>query len=626
MYVISRSKMEMKIPAKKLISLFASAILVAVCLTRSFASQANEDAVVVGRVLDADTGQVIPCTVTIFASDKSIVTESPAFEDGFRSSGQFEKAVPPGETTITISRGFDYVASQSKIDLKPKERRQLVFWLRRQANLPRRGWYCGDSHDHMNHDGGNPAFPMGFPYVALAARAAGLDYMSIAQNWILPADQMTPTHLSALTDSVSTPDFTLTWNMEEPKNYWRGDVTHCLGHCWFLGMRGSTPDGKDAIQALFQMSAGDYQSEKTPTPNFESQALIHALDGAIAYTHPCRWWWGDWGGRDPYPAEVGKFVSNLAQELPYDTVVGPTYDSMDILMQPWDREASLEAQRLWFLLLNHGYRMPATASTDSNFSGKGTANPGKARVYTYVEGSHSITAIAQAMKAGRNFVTNGPLLLMQIGGHQVGDVIHLNDPSDFQVNLQAWPSGSAGELLTRVELIRNGEIAKVFEIGKQERDFSAEFNIRETGTAWYIARCFGPNDQVAITNPIYFEGRNDAPPQATPAHVTGVVTDLAGKPLAGECDVIGMVGLAPVRQSTHPFTGGQFTLDVPGTTRLQVRVAGYKPMMESVFMDYQPLLRMTWGMRESEITDWKTFEEIKDLLGNVRLEFHLEGR
>jgi len=91
------SPMEISSMPRKLISLFATAILIAVCLTRSFASQAKEDAVVVGRVLDADTGQVIPCTVTIFAADKSIVTESPAFEDGFRSSGQFEKAVPPGD-------------------------------------------------------------------------------------------------------------------------------------------------------------------------------------------------------------------------------------------------------------------------------------------------------------------------------------------------------------------------------------------------------------------------------------------------------------------------------------------------------------------------------------------------
>jgi len=608
---------------RKLISLFATAILVAVCLTRSFASQAKEDAVVVGRVLDADTGQVIPCTVTIFAADKSIVTESPAFEEGFRSSGQFEKAVPPGETTIRISRGFDYVASQSKTELKPGERRQLVFQLRRQANLPRLGWYCGDSHVHFSHDGGRPAFPMDIRYVALAARAAGLDYMSIAQNWVLPANQITSGYLNDLCDSVSTPGFTLTWNMEAPKNYWRGDVTHCLGHCWFLGMRGSTPDGRDTIQALLQMSAGDYQSEKAPTPNFESQALIHALEGTVAYTHPCRWSWGDWGGHNGCPLQVGKFISNLAQELPYDTVIGPTYDAIDILMQPWDREASSEAQRLWFLLLNHGYHMPATASTDTNFSGMGTANPGSARVYTHVEGSQSIAAIAQAMKAGRNFVTNGPLLLMQIGGHQVGDVIHLGGPSDFRVHLQAWPSGAVGELLTRVELIRNGEIAKVFAIGKQNRGFSAKFNIRETGTAWYIARCFGSSDQVAMTNPIYFEGRNHTPPQTTPAHVTGFVTDSAGKPLEGECDVIRMEGLTPIQLSTHSFTGGQFTLDVPGTARLRVRVAGYKPKTESVFMDYPPLLRMTLNMREAELTDWKTFEEIKRLLGNVRLKFQL---
>ncbi|MGO8732886.1 MAG: CehA/McbA family metallohydrolase [Terriglobia bacterium] len=610
--------------SRKLISLFATLILVAVCLARSFASPATDDAVVVGRVLDADTGQVIPCTVAILTADQSIVTESPAFKDGFRSSGQFEKAVPPGKTTITISRGFDYVASQSKIDLKPKERRQLVVRLRRQANLLRRGWYCGDSHVHENHGPGEPPFPMDFRYVALAARAAGLDYLSIAQNWVLPSGQITAAHLGELVQRASTPDFILAWNMEAPKNYWRGDVTHCLGHCWFLGMRGSTPDGQDAIQALFQMSAGDFQSEKTPTPNFESQAFIHTLDGTVTYTHPCRWWWGDWGGQGIYPVEMGKFVSNLAQELPYDTVAGPTYDAMDILMQPWDREASLEAQGLWFMLLNKGYRMPATASTDSNFGDEGKATPGKVRVYTHVDGPGSIASFAHAMKAGRNFVTSGPLLLMQIGGHQVGDVIHLSNPADFQVSLQAWPSGEAGELLTRVELIRNGEIAKVFPTGKQSRNFSAEFNIHETGTAWYIARCFGSNDlQVAITNPIYFESKDYSPPQATPAHVTGVVSDSAGKPLEGECDVIRMVGLTPVQLSTHPFTGGRFTLEVPATARLRVRVAGYRPMMESVFMDYQPLLRLTLNMREAELADWRTFEEIKRLLGNVRLEFHL---
>jgi hypothetical protein len=388
-------------------------------------------------------------------------------------------------------------------------------------------------------------------------------------------------------------------------------------------MRGYTPQGQDAIQTLLQMSALDYQSKKTSTPNFESQALIHALGGVVAYTHPCRWGWGKWGGKGIYPVEVGKFISNVAQELPYDTVVGPTYDAMDILMQSWDHDASLESQRLWFLLLNKGYRMPATASTDSNFGGRGSANPGGARVYTKVEGPPSVDAIAKAMKAGKNFVTTGPLLLMEIGGRAVGGVIHLSQPTDFPVQLRAWPSAVLGEHLTKVELIREGEIVKQFAFDDGKKEFTAEFNIHETGTAWYIARCFGSNDlEVAITNPIYFEGR-DFTPQPTQAHVRGVVTDGAGKPLSGECDVIRMVGLNPVQLSALRFVGGHFSLDVPGTARLRVKVKGYEPMMKSVFMDYRPLLQMTLNLREAELTDWRTFEEIKDLLGNVRLEFQL---
>jgi hypothetical protein len=578
---------------------------------------------IVGRVVDADTGRVIPCTITIRTSDHKIIIENPSFEGGFRSNGQFEKAVPTVETTIPVRRGFDYRAQRRTLDLQPAERLQLVFRLSRQANLRRRGWYCGDNHVHMTH--GAAKIAVDFPYVALAARAAGLDYLSIAQNWNLPPAQITPAHLSAICEQLSTPDFIFTWNMEEPKNYWRGDVSHCLGHCWTLAMRGYTSNGADAIQELFQMSARDYESEKIPTPNFESHALIHALGGIVVYSHPCRWDWGTWGGKGIYPIETAKFISNLAQELPYDTVVGPTYDAMDILMQSWDREAYLEAQRLWFLLLNQGYRIPGTASTDASFDSPGSAKPGIVRVYTHVEGPPTIAAIAHAMKAGRNFVTSGPLLSMEIGGHRVGDVIPLHQPSDFQVQLRAWPSGFIGEHLTRVELIRNGKTLKRFAVTGAAREFRASFSIHEAGTAWYIARCFGSNDlQVAITNPIYFEGDAYRAPQPTLAHVTGTVTDRAtGKPLDGEYEVIRMVGLEPDSLSKHEFQRGRFTIEIPGTARLRVQAPGYRPMTESVFINDASLLRMTLNMREAELTDWRTFEEIRSLLQNVSLEFSL---
>ena len=35
------------------------------------------------------------------------------------------------------------------------------------------------------------------------------------------------------------------------------------------------------------------------------------------------------------------------------------------------------------------------------------------------------------------------------------------------------------------------------------------------------------------------------------------------------------------------------------------------------------VLRMTLNMRMAELSDWRTFDEIKHILGNVRLEFQL---
>ncbi len=575
-------------------------------------------AVVSGRVRDAKTKQVIPCTVTIRASQGKIVTDNRSFKQGFRSDGQFEKAVPAGEVTITVSRGFDYIAVKRKVRLREGERAELAFELHRRANLRRLGWYCGDNHVHMIH--GERAIIVDFPYVARAARAAGLDYMSLAQDWNLASP--TPARLEQACKEVSTEDFQLIWNMEAPKNYWRGNVSKCLGHGWTLGARGYTPEGKSANEELTEMNAGDYESEKDPAPNFETHALVHSLRGIVSYTHPCRWWWGRWGGRGIYPLEEGKFISNLAQELPYDTVVGPTYDTIDILMQPEENAANEKALQLWFMLLNQGYRMPATASSDATFDNPGGAVPGRARVYTRVH-ERNLGRIVEAMRAGRNFVTTGPLLLLELGNYQIGDVIPGSTPIRLAGKVKAWAAGTVGSYLRRVEVIRNGELVKRFEISSPRTEFSTEFEVSEAKTAWYVVRCIGSGaGEEAITNPIYFEMPDYHAPTPTLARVVGRVTDKdTGRPLGGTCEVIQMVGKTPVKQSERQVREGHFVAEVPGTARLCIRVPGYLPMMKSIFMDYAPLLNLTLNVHSSELIDWRTFEEIRGLLREVHLKF-----
>jgi hypothetical protein len=580
-----------------------------------------KQAVIVGRILDAATRRPMPATVIIHTSDGTVVTEGRGLETGFRSAGTFRKIVPPGATTIAVNRGFDYAGVERRVAPARGERVELTFLLRRRTPLRRLGWYAGDNHAHMLH--GEHTLAVDFDSVALAARAEALDYLSVAQHWPLP--RATPALLEAACRRVSAPDFSMFWNMEMPKNFWRGDVSHSMGHCWTLALAGATGDGSNTIEDLDALSAWDYEREKTPAPNFESHALIHAVGGLTVYTHPTSAWRGRWGGTNGFPIEADKFISNLAQELPFDTVAGPTYDALDAITgSPHDARP----QQLWFLLLNHGYRIPATASSDCTFDRPGGATPGSARTYTRIEGGFSLARIAAAMKAGRNIATSGPLVLLEIGAHRIGDVVRIRGPQRYRAHVRAWAAGAAGARLAKVEIVRNGEVVRAFDTARGKTEFAAEFPVTETRAAWYVARAFGETrEDVALTNPIYFEGADYRPPQPARARVTATVAGAAsGAPLDGRCTVVLMQGRNPVTLSEHEFRGGRFALEVPATARLTVRVPGYEPASKSVFADTPALLDMTLNLRAEDLLRWETYEKIRSLLGAVELDFRLQKR
>jgi hypothetical protein len=234
---------------------------------------AARPATIAGRVIGAQTGATIPATIIIRTSDGAIVTDHPSFQAGFRSSGTFEKQVPAGDTTIAVSRGFDYLPIQRRFTLSADERRTETFELRRRSPLRREGWYCGDNHDHMIHGERNVLVDL--PYVALAAR--GGSRLPCRRPGLECLQSLARGARACHTRSQPT-DLTLTWNLESPKDYWHGDASHTLGHGWTVGMRGRAADGRDAIAELLALSAMDYESEKATVPNFE----IHATAPACA--------------------------------------------------------------------------------------------------------------------------------------------------------------------------------------------------------------------------------------------------------------------------------------------------------------------------------------------------------
>ncbi|HUQ92241.1 MAG TPA: CehA/McbA family metallohydrolase [Bryobacteraceae bacterium] len=569
------------------------------------------------RVLDRETGHKMPATLKIQTAGGAVVKNSAGFGDGVRSPGVFETLIEPGSTLVQARRGFDYAVEETRIDLRSGDERELTLSLRRRSPLRREGWMSGDNHVHMVH--GEAQVHSTFPEIQLAARAEGLDYLSVAQRWNLPDPSALA--LSEVCRKNSTPGFTMTWNLEAPKNYWRGDVSHCMGHGWTLAMGDRTADGRDPVQELDAMSAHDYQREKVPTPNFDSHALIHDLGGIVSYTHPARWWRGKWGGRNGYPAEADKFVSNLAQELPFDTIAGPTYDTIDILMKTRELEVNRFGQQLWYMLLNRGYRLAGTASSDATFDRPGGAVPGKVRTYTRIEGEFSIPKVAAAMRAGRNFVTSGPLLVFDINGHGIGESLRINGPAKLRVGVRAWAAPEPGSLLRRIELIRNGEAVR--RIAVADKQIDTAFELEEKDTAWYVVRCLGENeDEVAISNPIYVERGAWQRPEPTPATVHLTVVDARnGEQVSASVAVIGRVGREERTVRRAPCHGS-CTLIMPATARFRIEASGHTSATRSVFLDTPELLETTVNAHLEQLLDWATFERIRHALG--RIQFRVE--
>lgn len=575
-----------------------------------------------GKVFDGASGQLTPCTVEITDAEGGTVLETPAFGRGFRCDGQFEKTLPAGEIMVRVTRGFETRRAERRVRMPDNGTITLEFSLERNVDLRRRGWYSGDSHVHMLH--GERTLPVSFDFVALSARAEDLQYLSLAQAWTI--DKPTPEALEQELSSRSTQDCVLTWNMESPKNFYRGDAERCLGHCWTLGMRGRTRERASVIDLLTAASAHDYEAEKPTFANFESHQLIREQGGAVFYSHPARWWAGPWGGRNGFPLRESARISNLAAELPLDVVIGPTFDGLDVLTGPGEFEANAMAFELWAMLLNHGYHLAATASSDACFDRPQGAVPGIVRTYTYLPGPFSIESAAAATAKGRTFVTSGPLLLVTLDGEAPGSE-HPADGRPRLLRVEGWAAGSDCGGLTRLELLRNGQLMRSLDIAPGKSAYATTLTITESETAWYCVRLFGsePKRQRAFTGAFYFEREPRLKPEPVRTRADIELVDAAtGRRLSGVVREVQLLGPWEIPGEAHALPRGEMVLVIPATVRLRAEAPGYKPQTRSLFLDNPALLDFILRLSADDLLRWTTYERTRQLLEQVPVEFRLE--
>ena len=173
------------------------------------------------------------------------------------------------------------------------------------------------------------------------------------------------------------------------------------------------------------------------------------------------------------------------------------------------------AAEFWYMLLNRGYRIGCTATSDAAFDVGRTPGSGRGATFVRME-SLTEPALLQGLRERRTVVSwDGAVVLLEIGGRS--ELIP-PDGTALPVVLTVYErSGKEIEL----KLIRNGACVGMFrETVPPGGKLTFETEIAERENCWYLAelREAGKPDRIrSAASPVYFRDERFREPEILPA-------------------------------------------------------------------------------------------------------------
>jgi TolB protein len=291
----------------------------------------------------------------------------------FQAPGEFDLELPPGRATLAFSKGFEYLPVERELMVSAGKPALLNVNLERLDNFPARGWWDGDNHFHMNYAGVYCNTPQ-----RIMEQAEAED-VHVLNNLICNKEQRIPDigHFSGAPDPVSTAQRILYHNQEYHPPFW--------GHAVFLNLT------KHVIIPDYVGYQNTIVDSLYP-PNTVPFRVVREGGGLAGYAH----------GAGP------NFAADLALEN-VDFVEVNSLDAMQPLYRAW----------------NCGYRVVASAGEDAFPNFYRSYILASNRVYVNTGKKLDYSKWIADFRAGRAFVTAGPLVLFTVDGKQVGDEIRL---------------------------------------------------------------------------------------------------------------------------------------------------------------------------------------------------------
>ena len=440
-------------------------------------------------VVDA-AGRPMPARVSVTAADgrsyapddvwqhadDAFDRKQRSFEYGyFHTRGSSSVTAPTGQVEVEVSRGPEYRVFRRTLTLAADSSRTLRVVLNRIANLPGTGWYSADLHVHMNYGGTYRNTPA---YLAQQARA---EDVHLIENLVVNKEGRVPDvgYFTGRPDPVSTPSTIIVHDQEYHTSFW--------GHTGLLGLT------RNLILPGYAAYANTAAASLDPS-NAQVFDQAHAQRGLTGYVHPF--------DSDPDPADTSRALTN---ELPVDVALGKV-DYYEALGFVDDYAATA---KVWYRLLNCGFQLPAGAGTDAMANFASLRGPvGMNRAFAKLTGPFTHQRWLAALKAGRTFVTNGPLLGFTLNAREPGSELSLRPRVQEVV---AAVSLKSNVPVDHLEIVRNGVVIATVPLSGDRTSASARITLPVRGSGWYLlrARGNGPAYPVldvypyATTSPIY---------------------------------------------------------------------------------------------------------------------------
>jgi hypothetical protein len=339
--------------------------------------------------------------------------------------------LPRGDVIVDVARGFEYEPIREIVHID-RGRRELTLRLKRWRSMNHRGWYSGDSHAHFLSAQGS----------VLEQQGEDLNVVNLLQSqW----------------GSLFT-------NTED-----------------FTGREIGSPDGRYVTMVS--------QENRMP---FHGHLALWGLRRPVM----------PWCSDGPNEAELGGWLettlsdwADRCHEQGGTVIIAhfPLPNGEPAVLIATGRADAIEmiTQRRsfhqeYYGYLNDGYRLPLVGGTD-----KMTAEVpvGAYRTYAYL-GDHEFRfdRWCSAVRAGRTFLSGGPIIELEVDGSIVGDTLHVPGGGTVTVSAKAegiFPIGS-------LELVQNGRVVASAEDRSGGRKLELHTDLRVDSDSWLAARCGGP--------------------------------------------------------------------------------------------------------------------------------------